>query len=66
MTVLKRGRDPSPRPLHPGGCTDSASSDPSPWQVATEAEGRQWSLESSPAQNWTPPQPRTLPSAAHR
>ncbi|XP_060032246.1 ADP-ribosylation factor GTPase-activating protein 1 isoform X5 [Erinaceus europaeus] len=35
-------------------------------QVATLAEGREWSLESSPAQNWTPPQPRTLTSTAHR
>ncbi|XP_036085078.1 ADP-ribosylation factor GTPase-activating protein 1 isoform X9 [Rousettus aegyptiacus] len=35
-------------------------------QVATLAEGREWSLASSPAQNWTPPQPRTLPSTAHR
>ncbi|XP_053429764.1 ADP-ribosylation factor GTPase-activating protein 1 isoform X3 [Nycticebus coucang] len=35
-------------------------------KVATLAEGREWSLESSPAQNWTPPQPRTLPSTAHR
>lgn len=37
-----------------------------PLQVATLAEGREWSLESSPAQNWTPPQPKTLPSSAHR
>ncbi|XP_019492913.1 PREDICTED: ADP-ribosylation factor GTPase-activating protein 1 isoform X6 [Hipposideros armiger] len=35
-------------------------------KVATEAEGKQWSLESSSAQNWTPPQPRTLPSTAQR
>uniref|UniRef100_A0A8C6ANV1 ARF GTPase activating protein 1 n=1 Tax=Monodon monoceros TaxID=40151 RepID=A0A8C6ANV1_MONMO len=35
-------------------------------KVATLAEGREWSLESSPAQNWTPPQPKTLPSSAHR
>ncbi|XP_034497236.1 ADP-ribosylation factor GTPase-activating protein 1-like isoform X1 [Ailuropoda melanoleuca] len=35
-------------------------------RVATLAEGREWSLESSPAQNWTPPQPKTLPSTAHR
>ncbi|XP_039720730.1 ADP-ribosylation factor GTPase-activating protein 1 isoform X2 [Pteropus medius] len=35
-------------------------------KVATLAEGREWSLASSPAQNWTPPQPRTLPSTAHR
>uniref|UniRef100_A0A8C0N2Y7 ADP-ribosylation factor GTPase-activating protein 1 n=1 Tax=Canis lupus familiaris TaxID=9615 RepID=A0A8C0N2Y7_CANLF len=35
-------------------------------KVATLAEGREWCLESSPAQNWTPPQPKTLLSAAHR
>ncbi|XP_038187137.1 ADP-ribosylation factor GTPase-activating protein 1 isoform X2 [Arvicola amphibius] len=35
-------------------------------KVATLAEGREWSLESSPAQNWTPPQPKILQSAAHR
>uniref|UniRef100_A0A2K6JZE0 ADP-ribosylation factor GTPase-activating protein 1 n=1 Tax=Rhinopithecus bieti TaxID=61621 RepID=A0A2K6JZE0_RHIBE len=35
-------------------------------KVATLAEGREWSLESSPAQNWTPPQPRTLQFTAHR
>ncbi|ELV11336.1 ADP-ribosylation factor GTPase-activating protein 1 [Tupaia chinensis] len=35
-------------------------------KVATLAEGREWSLELSPAQNWTPPQPKTLPSTAHR
>ncbi|XP_048666640.1 ADP-ribosylation factor GTPase-activating protein 1 isoform X10 [Marmota marmota marmota] len=35
-------------------------------QVATLAEGREWSLESSPAQNWTPPQPKMLSSTAHR
>nr|XP_008251648.1 ADP-ribosylation factor GTPase-activating protein 1 isoform X6 [Oryctolagus cuniculus] len=35
-------------------------------KVATLAEGRAWSLESSPAQNWTPPQPRTSLATAHR
>ncbi|XP_039092974.1 ADP-ribosylation factor GTPase-activating protein 1 isoform X6 [Hyaena hyaena] len=35
-------------------------------KVATLAEGREWSLESSPAQNWTPPQPKALASTAHR
>ncbi|XP_013362926.1 PREDICTED: ADP-ribosylation factor GTPase-activating protein 1 isoform X9 [Chinchilla lanigera] len=35
-------------------------------KVATLAEGREWSLESSPAQNWTPPQPKILASTAHR
>ncbi|XP_045433211.1 ADP-ribosylation factor GTPase-activating protein 1 isoform X5 [Pipistrellus kuhlii] len=34
--------------------------------VAALAEGREWSLESSPAQNWTPPQSKTLPSTAYR
>nr|3O47_A Chain A, ADP-ribosylation factor GTPase-activating protein 1, ADP-ribosylation factor 1 [Homo sapiens]3O47_B Chain B, ADP-ribosylation factor GTPase-activating protein 1, ADP-ribosylation factor 1 [Homo sapiens] len=29
-------------------------------KVVALAEGREWSLESSPAQNWTPPQPRGL------
>ncbi|XP_013000075.1 ADP-ribosylation factor GTPase-activating protein 1 isoform X6 [Cavia porcellus] len=35
-------------------------------KVATLAEGREWSLESSPAQNWTPPQPKILAPTAHR
>lgn len=35
-------------------------------KVATLAEGREWSLESSPAQTWTPPQPKTLSSTAYR
>uniref|UniRef100_A0A4W2DB30 ADP-ribosylation factor GTPase-activating protein 1 n=1 Tax=Bos indicus x Bos taurus TaxID=30522 RepID=A0A4W2DB30_BOBOX len=35
-------------------------------RVAALAEGKEWSLESSPAQSWTPPQPRTLLSSAHR
>ncbi|XP_016057907.1 PREDICTED: ADP-ribosylation factor GTPase-activating protein 1 isoform X4 [Miniopterus natalensis] len=35
-------------------------------KVATLAEGREWSLESSPAQNWTPPQSKMLPTTAHR
>lgn len=35
-------------------------------KVATLAEGREWSLESSPAQNWTPPQPKMLPSTTLR
>ncbi|XP_028629849.1 ADP-ribosylation factor GTPase-activating protein 1 isoform X2 [Grammomys surdaster] len=35
-------------------------------KVATLAEGKEWSLESSPAQNWTPPQPKTLQFTAHR
>ncbi|XP_004586003.2 ADP-ribosylation factor GTPase-activating protein 1 isoform X2 [Ochotona princeps] len=35
-------------------------------KVATLAEGRAWSLESSPAQNWTPPQPRTPSTSSCR
>ncbi|KAM5305672.1 ADP-ribosylation factor GTPase-activating protein 1 isoform 5-T5 [Glossophaga mutica] len=35
-------------------------------RVATLAEGKEWSLEASPARDWTPPQSRTLPSTAHR
>lgn len=35
-------------------------------KVAALAEGREWSLESSPAQNWTPPQPKALATTASR
>ncbi|XP_054993866.1 ADP-ribosylation factor GTPase-activating protein 1 isoform X1 [Sorex araneus] len=35
-------------------------------QVATLAEGREWCLETSPAQNWTPPQPKTRPASVPR
>ncbi|XP_015737113.1 ADP-ribosylation factor GTPase-activating protein 1 isoform X10 [Coturnix japonica] len=35
-------------------------------QVATIAEGKEWSLETSPARNWTPPQPKTSLSSTHR
>ncbi|XP_025787885.1 ADP-ribosylation factor GTPase-activating protein 1 [Puma concolor] len=35
-------------------------------KVSALAEGREWSLESSPAQNWTPPQPKALATTAHR
>ncbi|XP_042638721.1 ADP-ribosylation factor GTPase-activating protein 1 [Orycteropus afer afer] len=35
-------------------------------KVATLAEGKEWSLESSPAQTWTPPQPKMQLSTAHR
>uniref|UniRef100_A0A8C5VMH2 ADP-ribosylation factor GTPase-activating protein 1 n=1 Tax=Microcebus murinus TaxID=30608 RepID=A0A8C5VMH2_MICMU len=35
-------------------------------KVATLADGREWSAESSPAQNWIPPQPRMLPPTTHR
>nr|XP_023396596.1 ADP-ribosylation factor GTPase-activating protein 1 isoform X4 [Loxodonta africana] len=35
-------------------------------KVATLAEGKEWSLESSPAQTWTSPQPRTPLPTTHR
>ncbi|XP_053082920.1 ADP-ribosylation factor GTPase-activating protein 1 isoform X1 [Pangasianodon hypophthalmus] len=35
-------------------------------KVATEAEGKEWSIENSPAKNWTPPQPKTSLSSSHR
>ncbi|XP_030913825.1 ADP-ribosylation factor GTPase-activating protein 1 isoform X15 [Geospiza fortis] len=35
-------------------------------QVATLAEGKEWSIETSPARNWTPPQPKMSLSSAHR
>ncbi|KAM7005030.1 ADP-ribosylation factor GTPase-activating protein 1 isoform X9 [Melospiza melodia melodia] len=35
-------------------------------QVATVAEGKEWSIETSPARNWTPPQPKMSLSSAHR
>uniref|UniRef100_A0A452GNL4 ADP-ribosylation factor GTPase-activating protein 1 n=1 Tax=Gopherus agassizii TaxID=38772 RepID=A0A452GNL4_9SAUR len=35
-------------------------------KVATLAEGKEWSLETSPARNWTPPQPKMALSSAHR
>ncbi|KAM8996776.1 ADP-ribosylation factor GTPase-activating protein 1 isoform 3-T3 [Ara ararauna] len=35
-------------------------------QVATVAEGKEWSFETSPARNWTPPQPKTSLSPSHR
>uniref|UniRef100_A0A5F8GN57 ADP-ribosylation factor GTPase-activating protein 1 n=2 Tax=Monodelphis domestica TaxID=13616 RepID=A0A5F8GN57_MONDO len=35
-------------------------------KVATLAEGKEWSLETSSAQNWTPPQPKMTLSSAHR
>nr|XP_020837230.1 ADP-ribosylation factor GTPase-activating protein 1 isoform X4 [Phascolarctos cinereus] len=35
-------------------------------KVATLAEGKEWSLETSSAQNWTPPQPKMALSSAHR
>lgn len=35
-------------------------------QVATLAEGNEWSMETSPARNWTSPQPKTGLSSSHR
>lgn len=35
-------------------------------QVATLAEGKDWSMETSPARNWTSPQPKTGLSSSHR
>ncbi|XP_066444272.1 ADP-ribosylation factor GTPase-activating protein 1 isoform X2 [Eleutherodactylus coqui] len=35
-------------------------------KVATLAEGRDWSEETSPAKNWTPPQPKMLGVSSHR
>ncbi|XP_053250458.1 ADP-ribosylation factor GTPase-activating protein 1 isoform X5 [Podarcis raffonei] len=35
-------------------------------KVAAEAEGKEWSVETSSARNWTPPQPKVALSSAHR
>ncbi|XP_056590328.1 ADP-ribosylation factor GTPase-activating protein 1 isoform X6 [Triplophysa dalaica] len=35
-------------------------------KVATLAEGNEWSIENSPARDWTPPQAKTGLSSAHR
>ncbi|XP_013857501.1 ADP-ribosylation factor GTPase-activating protein 1 isoform X5 [Austrofundulus limnaeus] len=35
-------------------------------KVATLAEGKEWSIETSPAKNWTPPQAKTSLSTSHR
>ncbi|XP_036415303.1 ADP-ribosylation factor GTPase-activating protein 1 isoform X3 [Colossoma macropomum] len=35
-------------------------------KVATLAEGKEWSIENSPAKDWTPPQPKTGLSSSHR
>ncbi|KAM6319127.1 ADP-ribosylation factor GTPase-activating protein 1 isoform 3-T4 [Podargus strigoides] len=35
-------------------------------QVATVAEGKEWSIETSPARNWTPPQPKMSLSSTRR
>ncbi|XP_069739922.1 ADP-ribosylation factor GTPase-activating protein 1 isoform X4 [Narcine bancroftii] len=35
-------------------------------KIAALAEGRDWSIETSEARNWTPPQPKVSISSAHR
>ncbi|XP_063815316.1 ADP-ribosylation factor GTPase-activating protein 1 isoform X2 [Pseudophryne corroboree] len=35
-------------------------------KIATLSEGREWSEETSPAQNWTPPQPKMMGGSSHR
>ncbi|XP_028301850.1 ADP-ribosylation factor GTPase-activating protein 1 isoform X2 [Gouania willdenowi] len=35
-------------------------------KVATLAEGKEWSIETSPARNWTSPQPKSSLSSSHR
>ncbi|XP_053309316.1 ADP-ribosylation factor GTPase-activating protein 1 isoform X2 [Spea bombifrons] len=35
-------------------------------RVATLSEGREWSVETSQARNWTPPQPKILGGSSHR
>uniref|UniRef100_A0A3P8NRY6 ADP-ribosylation factor GTPase-activating protein 1 n=1 Tax=Astatotilapia calliptera TaxID=8154 RepID=A0A3P8NRY6_ASTCA len=35
-------------------------------KVATLAEGKEWSIETSPARNWTSPQPKSTLSSSHR
>ncbi|XP_058487805.1 ADP-ribosylation factor GTPase-activating protein 1 isoform X8 [Solea solea] len=35
-------------------------------KVATTAEGKEWSIETSPARNWTSPQPKASLSSSHR
>ncbi|XP_077459111.1 ADP-ribosylation factor GTPase-activating protein 1 isoform X5 [Stigmatopora argus] len=35
-------------------------------KVATEAEGKEWSIETSSAKNWTSPQPKNNLSTSHR
>ncbi|XP_067904377.1 ADP-ribosylation factor GTPase-activating protein 1 [Heterodontus francisci] len=35
-------------------------------KIAALAEGREWSIETSEARNWTPPQPKLPNSSAHR
>lgn len=36
------------------------------WQVATIAEGKEWSIETSSAKDWTPSQAKTGLSSSHR
>ncbi|KAM8946924.1 ADP-ribosylation factor GTPase-activating protein 1 isoform 2-T2 [Pelodytes ibericus] len=35
-------------------------------RIATLSEGREWSVETSSAQNWTTPQPKLMGSSSHR
>ncbi|XP_068119994.1 ADP-ribosylation factor GTPase-activating protein 1 isoform X2 [Hyperolius riggenbachi] len=35
-------------------------------KIATLSEGREWSEETSPARNWTPPQPKVMGGPSHR
>ncbi|XP_038159492.1 ADP-ribosylation factor GTPase-activating protein 1-like isoform X1 [Cyprinodon tularosa] len=35
-------------------------------KVATLAEGKEWSIDTSTAKNWTPPQPKSSLSSSHR
>ncbi|XP_056404884.1 ADP-ribosylation factor GTPase-activating protein 1 isoform X2 [Hyla sarda] len=35
-------------------------------KIATLAEGREWSEETSSAKNWTPPQPKMMSGSSHR
>uniref|UniRef100_H3AXE9 ARF GTPase activating protein 1 n=1 Tax=Latimeria chalumnae TaxID=7897 RepID=H3AXE9_LATCH len=37
-----------------------------PSQISALSEGREWSIETSPAKNWTPPQPKMSLSSSHR
>ncbi|XP_064420642.1 ADP-ribosylation factor GTPase-activating protein 1 isoform X2 [Latimeria chalumnae] len=35
-------------------------------KISALSEGREWSIETSPAKNWTPPQPKMSLSSSHR
>ncbi|CAH2303103.1 ADP-ribosylation factor GTPase-activating 1 [Pelobates cultripes] len=35
-------------------------------RIATLSEGREWSIENSSAQNWTPPQPKVMGGSSYR